>query len=58
MDKLKSRKLWVTVCFMALTAINRAFELGLSEDEIMYLAGAVSVYLVGQSYADSKGGNK
>lgn len=51
-EKLKSRKLWVTVATFILYGANSAFGLNLGPDVLDQLAIVVSAYLVGQSAVD------
>jgi len=50
MDKLKSRKLWVTVMGSALITLGR--ELGMNEETVQSLVAILAAYLVGQGIAD------
>lgn len=55
MDKLKSRKLWVTVLTAALISLSE--QLGLDDKTVEQLVYVVAPYLLGQSavdYADAK----
>lgn len=51
-DRLRSRKLWVTIVTGVVMFINDAIGLGLDENTINGLALAVSAYLLGQSAVD------
>lgn len=50
MDKLKSRKLWVTIGGAALAAL--ADEMGWDRETIFAIAGMVASYVVGQGIVD------
>ena len=54
MDRLKSRKFWMTVVTALLTVANNGLGLGLPEEAIMTLAGTVAAYVLGQSLVDAK----
>ena len=54
LDKLKSRKLWVTLLAIALNALNRKLGLDLTENEIMSLSGVAGLYVAGQGWVDGK----
>lgn len=51
-EKLKSRKLWVTVLTTALVTINSAVGL-VPEDTMHWLIGFIGTYLAGQSAVDA-----
>jgi len=52
MDKIKSRKLWVTLGVTLLTALNPALGLGLSENVISDLVMLALGYLGSQGVVD------
>jgi len=60
MDKLKSRKLWITVFFGLAIALNRVLGLNFSEETIISLAGLGGAYSAFQGAIDWKqaGGKK
>lgn len=58
MDRLKSRKFWMTVVTALLTVANNGLGLGLPEEAIMTLAGTVAAYVLGQSLVDAKAASR
>lgn len=52
MDKLKSRKLWVTVLATAMVTIAEAVGIDLSQDSLIALATIVIAYVAGQAVVD------
>lgn len=52
MEKLKSRKLWITIGTFAATLANDLFDLGISTEAGVGLALVVATYLFGQSWVD------
>ncbi len=58
MERLKSRKLWITVLTAALIAFGEEIGLDLSERDMMYLVGVVLGYLGVQGVADVKEASK
>lgn len=52
MDKLKSRKFWVTLATLVVIVFSQQLGLDLSPEQIISGAGVVSSYLFGQSYVD------
>jgi uncharacterized membrane protein len=54
MDKLKSRKLWVTIVSAVLMVTNQGIGLKLPEDTILSFAGVVMSYIFCQSIVDAK----
>ena len=52
MNKLKSRKFWITALVPILGLIAKAMGLELSDATISAVAGIVIAYLVGQSLVD------
>jgi hypothetical protein len=57
-EKLKSRKFWITVVSVLLVTVNDELGLGLDTESIMYFAGIVITYLLGQSFIDARKENK
>jgi hypothetical protein len=53
-EKLKSRKFWITVVSVLLVTVNDELGLGLDTESIMYFAGIVITYLLGQSFIDAR----
>lgn len=51
-DKLKSRKLWITIVTAILIAFNDALGVGLDEETITQLVAVVGAYVLGQSAVD------
>lgn len=58
MGKLLSRKLAVTILTVAIVALNKAFGLSLSEEEVLALVGLAVSYLVAQGWVDGREGAK
>lgn len=56
-EKLSSRKFWITIVSVLLITINDELGLGLDTESIMYFAGIVITYLLGQSWIDTRKGN-
>ena len=54
MERIKSRKLWITVLTAALIAFGEEIGLNLDERDMMYLVGLVLGYLGIQGVADVK----
>lgn len=54
LDKLKSRKLWAFVGVTILVLVNSIFQLGISTDDVLYLAFVSASYILGQGYVDAK----
>lgn len=54
MEKLRSRKLWVSVITAILVIANEGFNLNLPKEEIMTVAGLAMSYVLGQSFVDGK----
>lgn len=54
MEKLKSRKLWVTIVSAVLMVANQGLGLKLPTDSILSFAGVVMSYIFGQSIVDAK----
>ena len=54
MERLKSRKLWITVATATLIAFGEEVGLNLDEKDMMYLVGLVLGYLGIQGVADVK----
>ena len=54
MDKLKSRKLWMSIVSGALIIINEGLGYVVDTEIIMSFAGIVMSYILGQSYVDAK----
>ena len=57
MDKLKSRKLWVTLLAPVVVGLLKAIFPSLDESTLNALIGVFAAYLLGQSYVDSKNGS-
>lgn len=53
-EKLKSRKFWITIVSVLLVTVNDELGLGLDTESIMYFAGIVITYLLGQSFIDAR----
>jgi len=47
-----SKKLVAFLVYVAVLLLNRKFELGLSENDVIALTGATGAYTVGQGLAD------
>ena len=54
MERLKSRKLWITVIVSAIIAFGEEFGLDLDREELIALGGIVLAYLGVQGTADVK----
>lgn len=54
MNKLKSRKFWVTVVSALLVVANDGLGLDLPSEAIMTVAGVAITYILGESYIDGK----
>ena len=54
MNKLKSRKLWVTLLAPVVVGLLKAFFPSIEESTINSLIGVFAAYLLGQSYVDRK----
>ena len=54
MNKLKSRKLWVTLLAPVFVGLLKAIFPNIEESTINSLIGVFAAYLLGQSYVDSK----
>ena len=52
MEKLKSRKFWITIGTAILIIANRALGLGIDDETITKLIALVAAYDVGQGLAD------
>ena len=52
MDKLKSRKLWVTILATALVSLAEAIGIELEQESIVAIAGMVIAYVTGQAIVD------
>lgn len=55
MERIKSRKLWVTVITVLLVVCNRKLGLGLEAQDLAALAGLVATYLVAQGIVETRG---
>lgn len=54
MDRLKSRKLWISIITAILVIANEGLDLNLPKEEIMTISGIAMSYILGQSYVDGK----
>ncbi len=52
MDKLKSRKLWVSVIAAALVVISETLDLPIEEESLLAFAAIVVAYVTGQAVID------
>lgn len=52
LEKLKSRKFWVTFVTMAIVLL--ADELGFDRDQTLQVVGMAGTYVFGQGYVDAK----
>ncbi len=52
MDRLKSRKLWVTIAAGALVAFGEQFGIVLDDATVLSLVGLVAAYVGGQAVVD------
>ena len=56
LDKLKSRKLWISVLGTAFIALAKGLSIEISDEQIMSIAGIVMAYVAGQGYVDGQRG--
>jgi uncharacterized membrane protein (DUF441 family) len=54
LDRLKSRKLWVTVFSSALVALVKGLGIEVSDEQIASVTAIVVAYVASQGYVDSK----
>jgi len=54
MERLKSRKLWMSVFAALLPIINEEFNLGLNTETVIASVGAIVAYILGQAHVDAK----
>jgi len=52
-NKLKSRKFWLTVAAMLLVLINEGFDLGIPEEAYWAVVLPIVGYVFGESYVDA-----
>jgi uncharacterized membrane protein len=52
-DKLKSRKLWVTVLYAIFVFVNEFFGIGLDDADLTRFAAVVVGYVLSQGMVDS-----
>lgn len=57
-DKLKSRKLLVTVAGVITVIANDYFELGLNGETVFSIVSICASYIIGQGYVDGKKAQK
>ena len=53
-NKMKSRKLWMSIISCALIIINEGLGYVVDTEIIISFAGIVMTYILGQSYVDAK----
>jgi hypothetical protein len=53
-NKLKSSKLWVTICTIVLVVANEGLGLGVPEDAYWAVVTPAMAYVLGESYIDAK----
>lgn len=58
MNKLKSRKFWLTVLGAAIVIVNEVFDLGLSPEAQAAIVGIFVSFIIGESVVDSKRAGK
>lgn len=58
MNKLKSRKFWLTVIGAAIVILNEVFDLGLSAEAQAILAGIIVSFIVSEGVVDAKRAGK
>lgn len=54
MEKLKSRKFWMSIITALIIICNEGLDFGLPKEAIFSITGVVMTYLVSQGYVDAK----